>query len=65
MHVAVLVQHATRMRHIVTSFVASLALPHFSTFSHRRHDFREKVVEHEMCVLIVRTILSKTFLILR
>ena len=32
-HVALLIQHATRMRHIVTSYVAPLAPPYFSTFS--------------------------------
>jgi hypothetical protein len=30
------------MRHIVTSFVAPVAAPHFSALSHKRHDFREK-----------------------
>jgi hypothetical protein len=29
-----LIQLATRMRHIVTSFVAPLASPYFSTLSH-------------------------------
>ena len=52
---ALLVQHATRMRHIVTSFVASLAPPYFSTFSHKRHDFREKVTKCKMRVLIFST----------
>ena len=32
--VALLIQHAKRMRHIVTAFVAPLAPPHFSTLSH-------------------------------
>jgi hypothetical protein len=41
-HVALLIQHATRMRYTVTSFVASLALPYFSTLPHTRHNFREK-----------------------
>ena len=27
----------------------------FSTLSHKRHDFREKVIEHIMCVLIFST----------
>jgi hypothetical protein len=35
------IQHAIRLRHIVTSFVAPLAPPHFST-SHKQRDFREK-----------------------
>ena len=51
-NVALLVQHITRMRHIVTSFVVPLAPPYFSTLSHKRRDFRKKVIEHEMCVLI-------------
>ena len=55
LHVVFLIQHATRMRHIVTSFVASLAAPHFSTLSHKRHDFRKKVIEHRMCVFIFST----------
>ena len=54
-YVALLIQHATRMCHIVTSFVAPLAPPYFSTLSHKRHDFREKVIEHKMCVLIFST----------
>jgi hypothetical protein len=41
------------------------AVHYFSTLSHKRHDFREKVIEHKMCVLIVSTNLSKTFFILR
>jgi hypothetical protein len=26
------------------------AAPYFSTLSHARHNFREKVIEHKMCV---------------
>ena len=33
-HIALLVQHATRMSHIVTSFVDPLASPYFLTLSH-------------------------------
>jgi hypothetical protein len=44
---ALLMQHATR--HIVASFVARLTSPGFSKLSHKRHDFRKKVIEHEMC----------------
>ena len=47
-----LIQHATRMRHIVC---ASLAPPRFSTLSHKRHDFRENFTGHKMCVLIFST----------
>jgi hypothetical protein len=27
----------------------------FQLLSHKRHDFREKVIEHKMCVLIFST----------
>jgi hypothetical protein len=63
--VALVMQHTMRMRRIILSSVASLAVPYFSTLSHKRYDVRENVVEHEMCVLISSTNLSETFLILR
>jgi hypothetical protein len=37
---------------------------YFSTLSHKWHDFRKNVAEHEMCILIFSTNVSKTFLIL-
>jgi hypothetical protein len=43
------------MPHIVTSSVASLAPPYFSTLSHKRYDFREIVTEYKMRVLILST----------
>ena len=57
------IHHEIRMRH---TFICGL--PHstiiFSTFSHKRYDFREKVTEHKMCDLIFSTTLYETFLIL-
>ena len=45
--VALLIQQATHMRHIVMSFVAPLVPPYFSILSHKRHDFRKKVIEQK------------------
>ena len=51
--VALGIQLAVRMRHI-----AICALPrstNFSTLSHKRRDFRGKVTEHKMWVLVFST----------
>ena len=54
-------RHAKRMRRIILSSVATMAPPCFSTLSHKRHDLREKVVDREMCVLILATTFTETF----
>jgi hypothetical protein len=54
-HSALFIQYATRMRHIVMSFVAPLAPPYFSTSSHKRHDFRKTFIKCKICVAIFST----------
>jgi hypothetical protein len=60
-----LAYRACNLRHIVTSCVAPLAPPYFSTLFHKRHDFRKTVVEHKTCVWILSTNVAKIFLTLR
>jgi hypothetical protein len=50
-----LIQHATRMRHIVKSFVAPLAPPYFSALFNKRQILEEKITQPKMCILIFST----------
>jgi hypothetical protein len=61
---AVIIQHAKRMLHVILIFVACLAVPYFSKLSHKRHDFRKKIIKHRMCVLTFCRTLPQTFLVL-
>jgi len=45
------------MGHTILSTVVFLAVSYFSTLSHKRHEFRKKIIEHKMCVLILSEIL--------
>jgi hypothetical protein len=47
------------------SSVACPDLQYFVALSHKQHDFREKVMQHKMCVLISSTNFSKIFLVLK
>jgi hypothetical protein len=53
------------MRRIILSSVACLALSYFVTPSPKRHDFRGKLFEHKMCILIFSVTFVSNILILR
>jgi hypothetical protein len=49
----------------ILSSAACLAPPHFSTLSHKLHDFRKNGTEYKMCVLLFPQYLLEIFRILR
>ena len=49
---ALVIQHVKRMNRTILSHVECLYLPYFSILSHKRHGFREKVMEYKRRVLI-------------
>ena len=51
--VVLLIWHATRIRHISICSLSGSTI--FSTLSHKRYDFRKKVAEYKMCILIFFT----------
>jgi len=48
--VALFIRHEMRMCRIVLSSVACLVVPYFSTFPHKRHEFRKKFMNIK-CIL--------------
>jgi hypothetical protein len=55
---ASVIQHTKGMHRIIWSFVTCLAVPYFSTLSHKGHDFWKNVFERTILVLIVSTIFA-------
>jgi hypothetical protein len=53
---ALVIQHAMRIRRIILPSIACLTLPYFSSLSHKRHDFRKRVTEHKIRVFIFSSI---------
>jgi hypothetical protein len=62
--VALVIQNAKRVRPIVLSSVASLAVPKFFHIFSYLARFSEKVIEHRICVAISSASSIETFLIL-
>ena len=63
--VALGINRAMRMRHIMLSSVECPDVRYFSTSNHQRYGFREIFAEHTKCYDFSLQLLSETFLILR
>ena len=57
--VVLAIQQAKHVGHIILSSVTNPALRELFTLSHTRHEFRIKVIEHKMFILIF----SATFIV--
>jgi DNA integrity scanning protein DisA with diadenylate cyclase activity len=49
------IHYAKWMRRAILSLVACLSLPYYSTLSHISWNFRQKVIEYKICVMIFST----------
>jgi len=54
--VTLVIQHAQSNNHTILPSVGCLAIPYFSTLSHKQREFQENVTKHKMSVLIMSTI---------
>ena len=59
--VALVIQHATRMRRIILSFVAYPAVPYFATLPHKRNNFRKPLLNIKYEFWFSLQFLSETF----
>jgi len=48
--VALIIQHAMCMRHVILSSVSARLYSVLSKWPHKRHDFFKKVIDHKICV---------------
>jgi hypothetical protein len=53
--VALVIQHAERMGHIILSSISFPAVQNLSTLFHKMRDFRDNLIAHKTCVLIFYT----------
>ena len=58
--IAIVIQHAKRMRRIMLPSVAYLTVQYFFTLSQKRYDswMGGGVIKHKTCVLVISTILA-------
>ena len=59
--VALFIQYANRMRHMILLPVTSPTLSYLSTLSHKWHDFREKKTRRKLLRTINISIFSTNF----
>ena len=55
MSVVLVFNHTKRTCHVIALSLSCPALTHFSTLSHKRHDFMKNVTKYKTCILIFCT----------
>ena len=53
MCVALVNQHAKRMRRVIFTSLACQVVQYFTALFHEQHDFREEVIENKVCVCVL------------